>query len=85
MIELSPTTGFMLYLGATFVFLLGLWSYQHYLSRKKKILTTKQELFVCEYCQFAYLAELDRKVTQCPQCHSFNKSNVYNPKNDKER
>lgn len=77
MIELSPTTGFMLYLCATLVFLLSLWGYHHYLSRKKKILTAKQELLVCEYCQFAYLAESGLKVTQCPQCHSFNKSNIY--------
>jgi hypothetical protein len=28
---------------------------------------------VCEYCHFCYLDSHNREVTQCPQCHSFNK------------
>lgn len=67
----------MLYLGATLVFILGVWGYHHYKMKKKKILTARQELHICEYCQFVYLAELGLQVNKCPQCHSFNKSNTY--------
>jgi ribosomal protein L37AE/L43A len=77
MIELSPTTGFMLYLGATIAFLFAIWAMQHYRTRKKTVVTASQELFICEYCHFAYLQEFGRKVTQCPQCNSYNQQNAY--------
>lgn len=80
MIELSPNTGFMLYLGVTLIFILGIWGYHHYKNRKKNVLTISQELLVCEYCHFVYLADLGLKVNKCPQCHSFNKSNTYTKK-----
>lgn len=73
MIELTPAAACTLYLGATLATLLGLWIYHHYQSRHKKIITFAQKLHVCEYCHFAYLAELGKDVTQCPQCQSFNK------------
>ncbi len=77
MIEVSLTTAIMLYLTLTLVVLLGLWSYQHYTSRFKKIIISDQELFVCEYCLFAYVADGTKPVTQCPQCQSFNKFNHF--------
>jgi hypothetical protein len=85
MIELSPNTGFMLYLGLTLVILFVLWAYHHYLGKNKKIAVTPQQLFVCEYCQFVYLAEGELKVTQCPQCRSFNKENLYVEKKESPR
>jgi hypothetical protein len=73
MIELTPTTACTLYLSATLALLLSLWIYQHYRLRHKKLITVAQELHVCEYCHYAYLADLGRNVTQCPQCQSYNK------------
>lgn len=73
MIELSANTAVMLYLGATLGVLLGIWAWQHYTSIRKKVVTVEHELLVCEYCHFAYLETLGKKVTQCPQCHSYNK------------
>lgn len=73
MIELTPAAACTLYLGTTLAILLGLWIYHHYQSRNKKIITVAQQLHVCEYCHFAYLAELGKEVTRCPQCQSFNK------------
>jgi ribosomal protein L37AE/L43A len=77
MIELSPTTAFMIYLGLTLAVLLGIWLSQHFRGRKKKLMIAEQELFVCEYCHFCYLEMKGRPVTQCPQCESFNKNNIY--------
>lgn len=77
MITVSATTATMLYLCMTLAVLLSLWVYQHYRLRTKKIEITEQELFVCEYCLFVYLEEKTKTVTQCPQCHSFNKNNPY--------
>jgi len=76
-IELSTTTAMMLYLGLTLTFLLGLWFFQHYQLRHKKMIVSEQELFVCEYCAFAYVADGTKPVTQCPQCASFNKHNKF--------
>ncbi|NGX41813.1 MAG: hypothetical protein K940chlam7_00087 [Chlamydiae bacterium] len=75
MIELSPTTAMMLYLCFTLATLLGIWGYYHYRSRRQKVILIQQELYICEYCQCAYLAQIAKKVTQCPQCESFNKKN----------
>lgn len=80
MITVSTTTAMMLYLCLTLVVLLGLWTYQHYRLRTKKIEITEQELFVCEYCLFVYLEEKTKNVTQCPQCQSYNKNNNYIPR-----
>jgi len=77
MIELSPTTAMMVYLCLTLGSLLGIWGYYHYRSRRKKVVLIQQELYICEYCHFAYLDQIANSVTQCPQCHSFNKQNRY--------
>lgn len=73
MIELSPTTAIMVYLCMTLATLLGIWGYHHYRSRKKKVVLNEQDLYVCEYCHYAYLDHIAKPVTQCPQCGSFNK------------
>ena len=73
MIELSANTAIMLYLSLTLAIVLGLWFKHHYRSKRKKIVTTEQELHVCEYCHYAYLEEDIKEVTQCPQCQLFNK------------
>lgn len=77
MISLSANTAIMLYLGFTLSLLLGLWIYQHYRLRLKKIVILEKTLLVCEYCHFAYLDNQGKKVTHCPQCKSFNKNNQY--------
>lgn len=79
-IELSPNTALMLYLLWTIAWLLGLWGFHHYRSKEKTILPDEQELFVCEYCRFVYLDDGYKKVTQCPQCLSFNKNNLFSGK-----
>ncbi len=72
MIELSPTTALMLYLGFTLVCLLSAWLYHHFRSRNKCILPSAQDLHVCEFCSFAYLDTGAKKITRCPRCQSFN-------------
>lgn len=77
MIELTPITALMLYLCVTLVTLFGIWGWHHLKSRKQKVIVVKQELLVCEYCHFAYLEQIGKGVTACPQCGSFNKKNQY--------
>lgn len=77
MIELTFITAFILYLGVTLIVIFGFWGYHHIQARRKKILSCEQDLFICEYCHFAYLEESRIKVNQCPQCGSYNKQNQY--------
>jgi len=73
MIELSPNTALMLYLGITLLCLLGVWTFQRYPQRKNFTLSSEKKLCVCEFCHFAYLADGEKKITRCPQCQSYNK------------
>lgn len=77
MFEITSGTAIMIYLGITLGTILCLWIAQHYYRRQKKPITSSQKLLLCEYCQFAYLADISKEVTQCPQCHSYNKNNRY--------
>lgn len=77
MIEVAPNTAIMLYLAISLTAILGLWLYSHASKRKKKIVTSEQRLLVCEYCHCAYVEDLTKEVTKCPDCNSFNKNNPY--------
>jgi ribosomal protein L37AE/L43A len=80
MIELTFSTAFTLYLALTLSLLLGFWIRYHYRARRKVVLPSEQELFVCEYCHFVYLEQPTENINQCPQCRSFNKRNAYKTK-----
>ncbi len=77
MIELTFCAAFMLYLSLTLTFVLGLWGYQHYRVRKKAIFFPEKNLLICEYCHYLYLDKDLKKISQCPQCRSFNQFNLY--------
>lgn len=77
MIEITPTTAFVLYLAMTLATLSGFWIYQHVHFRRKVIRTAAEYLFLCEYCQNAYIQDSSKEVTQCPNCLSYNKNNRY--------
>lgn len=77
MIELTLMTALLLYLGLTLAIVLGLWTYHHYCTRSKQILSGEQQLRICEYCHYTYLADSIKTVTQCPQCKSYNKNNSF--------
>lgn len=73
MFELSTTTALMLYLIGTLLPLLSLWGYTHFKKRQHKIIIHEHDLLVCEFCHFGYLSEKGKALSQCPQCHLYNK------------
>ncbi len=81
MIDLTFTTAFMLYLVATIIIVLGVWLHSHYHSRNRQFLPSEQELFVCEFCHFAYVEQSAKKLNRCPQCNLINEKNKYINKN----
>lgn len=74
MIELAPHTAVMLYLGTAIAAILVIWLSRHFKTREERIETNDNKLITCEYCLSPYLCDIEKKVSQCPKCHSFNKS-----------
>jgi len=72
MIELSPITALMVYLGMTLSCVLFVWIFYYWTARKKTILPNEKKLYVCEFCRFAYLDIPEKNITRCPSCHSYN-------------
>ncbi len=79
MIPLSANQAAMLYLSLTLGILFALWLTHHYKSKKKVILPPSEVLFICEYCHTLYSEKTSKNVNQCPECHSYNKSNHFHP------
>jgi hypothetical protein len=73
MIEVTFATAFILYLGFTLTIVLSIWAYSHYRGLQKPILSSEQELFICEYCHHTYLGDCIKTIHQCPRCGFFNK------------
>lgn len=73
MIQLTSAMAFMIYLGLTLGMILFVWIYTHYKFKKKKILTFEKELFICEFCHYAYVEEEANRLNKCPQCGLYNK------------
>lgn len=72
MIEINSNTAVIIYLGLCLFSILGIWGWQHFYRRNRKIILAQKKLTVCEYCHFAYLDNGIKNVTKCPQCQSFN-------------
>lgn len=77
MIEISPASAAMLYLSITLALLFILWLYQHWKRHRRKPFLDREELYVCEYCHFIYLADPEKPNNRCPECLSYNKHNRY--------
>jgi len=71
-IEISPNTAVLLYLGLCLFIILAIWGWQHFSKRNKKLNLTEKKLVICEFCHYAYLDMGIKKVTKCPQCQSYN-------------
>jgi uncharacterized paraquat-inducible protein A len=77
MIKLSAQAAAMIYLLLTLGSLFALWLFQHFKGSRKKILPDREALYKCEYCHTAYTSDPLKKVNKCPECHSFNKENLF--------
>ncbi|HXF29151.1 MAG TPA: hypothetical protein VN457_04815 [Chlamydiales bacterium] len=83
MIEVSAETGFVIYLAAAMVAIIGIWLYQHKKGKAKEIICLPTKTYICEFCSTQYLAEVVKPFTRCPECHSLNK-NIYVKNNQKK-
>ena len=73
MIPIESTSLVLLYLFLFLFLCFGFWLFSHFKQRTK----TLPPLFTmkrCEYCTFDYLHKTGDKISKCPQCQSFNKT-----------
>jgi uncharacterized paraquat-inducible protein A len=77
MIELPPHALLMVYLFATSMGILAIWCWHHFISKELPRLDQREELHLCEYCQYIYMSASDQKVNTCPQCGQYNKHNRF--------
>jgi len=76
-ISLTPNGATILYLGLTLLILLVFWAQSYFRSKKRMEPFSRQCLYQCEFCHFAYLDDRHKPVTPCPQCNALNKNNQY--------
>ncbi len=82
MIELTFTAAFILYLGMTLSVLLGIWVYSHYREKRRPVMMSSETIFICEYCQLAYLENREKLINKCPQCGLYNQKTKTKSKYD---
>ena len=72
MIEVSFDTACMLYLGIFLIIVIISWVVHQ--RGKNEVITFERARFVCEFCHASYLADAEKPINRCPQCHFFNSS-----------
>lgn len=71
MIEVTPETACMIYLGITAIALLCIWLRK---SRKSKdVITFSSKMILCEFCHLGYIDDTRKSLTRCPHCQFLNK------------
>lgn len=77
MIHIAPTTALLLYLTALLTLLFFTWLKHHLRSRKRSPHPSPAQLAICEFCNYAYLADPLQPISTCPSCNLLNKENWY--------
>lgn len=72
MIEIGLTQAIVLYSLAIAIVVSGIWIYTEVSVRRPQRALGKQFLWHCSFCGCSYLDESARKLSQCPQCNSYN-------------
>ncbi len=75
MIEVTPDTACVLYLGIAMMIVLGMWLFRYKKHKTNAIPYAKRHI-VCEFCHTSYIDNPEKLLTRCPECQFLNnKSN----------
>ena len=74
MIEVTPETACVLYLGLAISALMLAWFFHHKKAVKKTVITFHKSNFSCEFCHFTFVEDPSKPLVRCPECHSLNKN-----------
>jgi len=72
MIEITPDTGCMLYVGGLLFLLFVIWWKTSQKSKKREVVTITKQKSTCEYCGNSYIAESRIALHRCPHCSCIN-------------
>jgi predicted Zn-ribbon and HTH transcriptional regulator len=74
MIEITPETACVLYLGLAISALIIAWFFHQKKTVKKEVITFQKSHFTCEFCHFTFVDDPVKALVRCPECHSLNKN-----------
>jgi hypothetical protein len=74
MIEVSPETACMFYVGSLILLLLVIWLRYSHKANKRNLVKFTTVRAVCEYCGASYLVESVTPFHRCPHCQCLNKA-----------
>lgn len=72
MIEISPETACMLYVGGLLLLLLWTWIRHSQRAKRREVVKLTTMHVTCEFCSHSYLAETFTPYHRCPNCHCLN-------------
>ena len=82
MIEIGLTQAIVLYSLAIAIVVGGIWIYTEVSVRRPQRTLGKQFLWHCSFCGCSYLDESASKLSQCPQCNSYNALETHDSPNE---
>jgi len=71
-IAISFNTALALYSGLLFLLALAVWLWTEFSTRHVQRSMEEQYRWRCAFCGFTYLDDSGERLTQCPQCQSWN-------------
>lgn len=72
MIELSPETACMIYVGGLLFLLMGSWIAYSYSTKHKEVTLHKNVHHVCEFCSTPFIVDSLTIYHRCPNCQCLN-------------
>jgi hypothetical protein len=72
MIEVSPETACMLYVGGLLGLLIFAWIRHSLVTKNREIIVAKSRHHSCEFCSHSYLIDSLTAYHRCPQCKCLN-------------
>lgn len=72
MIKVDISTGLFIYLLATAVFILVIWSFFDFGTKLKTFSSEEEHIWHCTICSYTYIDSKNEEISTCPRCGSYN-------------
>ena len=74
MIRVDLSLLFFIYLLLSLGAIIALWIWFELTHPSRRLTPYSKKVYRCGICTFNYIDDVDKKITQCPRCLSFNDS-----------
>jgi len=75
MIKVDISMALFLYLLATAVLMLIIWSFFDFGTKLKTFSSDERHIWHCKICAFTYIDSKQEEISLCPRCGSYNQKN----------